>query len=183
MILRYIYTLRKVAGTRLVTSDVVELALRRLVPQAREIGDKHPMDMMRLPDLVLEENLKIIVIYRDCRDVVSSVMQKVRTDWKNKRWVGKIDTPEKIARRWVDSCLLIERYADSLHVMRYEDLVTLPAQHLHRLGEYLEVDPDGFPALNIRTNSIGKYRFGLTDRELAHVMTIAGPTMTRFGYE
>ena len=50
------------------------------------------------------------------------------------------------------------------------------------IGEWLGVDPDGFPTSDIRATSVGNYRDGLTDEELDTVNTIAGGTLTKLGY-
>jgi hypothetical protein len=61
-------------------------------------------------------------------------------------------------------------------------LINQPDVELKTLGSWLGVDPTGFPKEIIRDTSIGKYNIGLSDKELATVMEVAGPTMSQFGY-
>lgn len=63
-----------------------------------------------------------------------------------------------------------------------KDLIQQPERELEALGNWLGVDPSGFPKELILDDSIGKYKSGLTDEELTDVMKIAGPTMARLRY-
>ena len=77
---------------------------------------------------------------------------------------------------------IMERHADKLHIVRYEDLVQQPQSVLKTLASWLGVDAGGFPTYLIRDISVGKHHDGLSDDELTTVMNIAGPTLARFGY-
>jgi hypothetical protein len=46
----------------------------------------------------------------------------------------------------------------------------------------LGVDPDGFCADFVRTNSVGSYKHRLSGEELSMVMHTAGPRMAELGY-
>jgi hypothetical protein len=96
--------------------------------------------------------------------------------------VEKINTAEKIALSWVRSIELMERHKDKVHIIRYEDLVLEPGPVLKALGDWLGVDPAGFPKGLAHPASFGKYKTGLTGEELETVMELAGPTMARLGY-
>jgi hypothetical protein len=129
--------------------------------------------------------LSCLIIYRDCRDVVSSMLERVRTVWRQRSWSQGVDNAEKVATRWVRSIELMERYQEQICTVCYEDLVSRPRTELERVAQWLAVDPAGFAEARIRsvaTASVGKYRTGLTQEELATVMRIAGPTMARLGY-
>ncbi len=69
-----------------------------------------------------------------------------------------------------------------IHAVCYEELVANPAAVMTGIGEWLGVDPGGFPTGQIRVSSVGKYRNGLTDKELETVTAVAGGTLSKLGY-
>lgn len=160
----------------------IEAALRSTYPSAHVVGDKFPRYMRLLPELTKLEDMRCVVVYRDCRDVTSSCLRMTRTVWRNRSWVVWSDTAQKVAEGWVRAIEVMEHHADKCHIIRYEDLVHRPGPVLEALGHWLGVEPDGFPAHIIRDTSIGKYKHGLSEEELATVVDIAGPTMARLGY-
>jgi hypothetical protein len=180
-VVRYLLALRR-SGDGVVDSSVIEGVLQSIFVDARVVGDKLPGYVFELDNLANDVNLRRLVIYRDCRDVVSSNLVHARTVWRRKSWVNEVDTAEKLARRWVSAIELMERHREKLHVVRYEELVRRPGPMLTAIGEWLEVDPAGFATQMIRTNRIGKHGGRLTEEELVAVKRIAGPTMTRLGY-
>lgn len=137
---------------------------------------------MMLDRLVPLPQLLRLVIYRDCRDVTSSFLRKVRTDWKRQRWAQYVDTAEKVALRWVRAIEDLENHAEDLYIIRYEELVADPRPVLDRLARWLEVDPGGFEPGMVSASSVGKYMQGLTTRELDDVLKVAGSTMKRLNY-
>jgi hypothetical protein len=157
-------------------------AMRGLFPRARVVGDKFPDYLYRLPQLVASPEAQCLVIYRDCRDVTSSTLRMARTSWRRRRFVHTLDTPEKVAQRWKRGMEVMEQYAERIHAVRYEDLVTDPGPVLAGIGHWLDVDPQGFPLRYFQTDKIGKHRQGLTSQELQVVLEVAGPTMEKFGY-
>lgn len=164
-----------------VNTAVIDRAMRRLYPEAHEVGDKHPDYAEQLEELSREAGIRCIFIYRDPRDVASSTVEKTRGPWRR----GHADVlrePGGIAGRWVRMMEAMQRCADRLLVIRYEDFVSHPGPTLKRLGEWLQVDPSGFDPTRLRTSSIGKYREGLTAAELSEVNDVAGPVMLRYGY-
>jgi hypothetical protein len=160
----------------------VEAALRSCFPTARVVGDKYPDYAFRLDELAGLDGLLCVIVYRDGRDVVSSILRMVHTDWRNRPFTKTLDTAEKAAKRWVHAIDLMERHADKLHIVRYEEFANKPEKGLKSLGDYLGVDPAGFPKEMIYDGSVGKHGSGLSDKELAAVMDIAGPTLARLGY-
>jgi hypothetical protein len=155
---------------------------RKTHPEARVVGDKFPRYIFELDRFVELPELLRLVIYRDCRDVTSSYLRRIRTDWKRRRWASDMDTAEKIARRWVLAIEIMERHADHLLMIRYEDLVGSPRSELQRLAEWLDVDPLDFDGTMVFNSSVGKYKQALTDRELEDVLSVAGPTLERLKY-
>ena len=134
-----------------------------------------------LDDLAAYESLRGVVIYRDGRDVVSSTLQKARTQWKDLPWVTNLDTARKVATNWVTAVDAMDRNAARIHSIRYEGLVRDTAATLDVLADWLDVDPGGFPPTPGVADSIGKHRGGLTEAELDDVMEIAGPALARLG--
>ncbi len=168
--------------TQPITAVSVTSALQQLFPHAQLVGDKLPQYMPLLHTFVGQPNLAPVVIYRDCRDVTSSFLLKVRTTWRTRTWASEVDTAAKIAQRWVDYIELMEQHAEQVHTIRYEALVQQPQPVLARLADWLPVDPAGFVTKEVRASSIGNYQDNLTPAELADVLAVAGPTMARLGY-
>ncbi|MGA2820179.1 MAG: sulfotransferase [Anaerolineales bacterium] len=165
-----------------VSVAAIEGALRCLFPRARVVGDKFPDYLSHLPELTASPQAQCLVIYRDCRDVASSTLRMARTTWRTRGFVQGLDTPEKVARRWVKGMQIMDQFADRIHVVRYEDLVQDPGPVLKGIGDWLGLDPQGFPSRYLQADKIGKHREGLTPEELRAVIEVAGPTMERFGY-
>jgi Sulfotransferase family len=180
-VIRY---LRKVHRARRGRVDLaaIETALRSLFPDARFVGDKWPGYIFSLDKFVEQDEVYLLMIYRDCRDVVSSTLEQARTSWRESAFVEQMNTAEKVARRWVHAIEEMERHRSRLHIIRYEDLIGEPQQELRRLGEWLGVAPQRFSVQLVRDTSIGKYKKGLSADELSVVAEIAGPTMARLGY-
>lgn len=76
----------------------------------------------------------------------------------------------------------MERHRDTVYIIRYEDLVTDPQAVLTPFGRWLGVDPYKFKYDFVHTNGIGYYKQVLSEREVADILAIAGPTMERLGY-
>ena len=171
------------AGADGVTVEIIEQALHELLPDAKIVGDKYPEYIWDLDELAAQPLLSTVVIYRDCRDVTSSTLVRARGDWRRMPvFVRKLNTAEKVARRWVQAIDLMESHREKVFIMRYEDLATHPSEALSRLSEWLDIDPAGFDVRGITDRSIGKHKCGLTAAEIETVMKIAGPTMSRLGY-
>ena len=179
--IRYLLTMRSYCR-RLITFEAVEMALKRMYPRSRIIGDKYPDYVFMTEKFSKADGLYRVVIYRDCRDVTSSFLRKVRTTWKNLPWTNRVNTAKMIAEKWVRAIEIMEFYADKLHIIRYEDLVRQPKQTTELLSEYLGIDPLGFKVGMPKAGSISKYKEGLTKEELTDVIEIAGSTMERLGY-
>ena len=163
--------------------STIESSLKKIFPTAKIVGDKMTMYYVyRLEELTSQDNISIVVLYRDCRSVVSSTLEKVRGDWKNFSFIKKLDTPEKIAKRWVESITLIEKYSEKLHIIRYEDLVSHPYEELNRLSKYIGINVDGFPIEKIHQSSLEKYKSTLTEEELEKISKIAGMKLKELSY-
>lgn len=163
--------------------SAIESSLKKIFPTAKIVGDKMTMYYIyRLEELTLQDNLLIVALYRDCRSVVSSTLEKVRGDWKHFSFIKKLDTPGKIAQRWVESIDIIQKYSKKIHIIRYEDLVSNPYEELKRLSKYLGVNVDGFPIDKIHQSSLGKYKSNLTEEDLEIISKIAGMKLKELFY-
>jgi Sulfotransferase family len=168
---------------RLIDVDVVSQLLKRIFPQALVVGDKFPEYIFHLDSLASQKNLSIAIIYRDCRDVVSSTLRRVRTAWKNEDFAKNIDSAMKIAGSWLRAIECMEKYFHNIHVIRYEDLINDPKPVLKEFADWLRIDENAFQMEMIRTDRIGKYQSSLTEQELRDVLSVAGRTMERLGYK
>ncbi len=172
---------------KLIQSPMIEAALKSIVPGTRIVGDKYPDYVFELDNLAKSDDLSILVIYRDCRDVTSSALRLALEAGSGREFFAKkMGTAEKIAKRWLNAIELIKRNKDSLYLIRYEDLIRDRERELKALGQWLGVDPAGFDtgiiAGIIKDDRRGKYNSRLSDEDLATIMEIAGPTMAQLGY-
>ena len=181
-VLHYLEGIRSRRG-QTISANIIESVLCSLFPEAKVVGDKYPEYIFSLDKLADADGLSTLVIYRDCRDVTSSTLLKARTEWRKMPvFVRKLNTAEKVAHRWVLAVESMERNKDRIHMVSYEDLVRESEIVLGNISQWLGVDPAGFEITRISSRSIGNYRNGLTEDELATVMDIATPTMSRLGY-
>jgi hypothetical protein len=166
----------------LIDSAAIETVLRSMLPGAAIVGDKWPDYVFELDTLANMDGVRLVIIYRDCRDVVSSTLEQVRSNWQGMPFTKQLDSAEKIAARWVRAIELMELHCERLHMMRYESLVQEPLGEVEALGRWLNIDPRAFPIAGIRDTSIGKHTRTLSPEELAKVIDVAGPTLKRLGY-
>ena len=124
--------------------ECIRSRLRTAFPQAEVVGDKDPEYVFQLDALAARPELKCIVIFRDCRDVVSSTLAKATTAWKRSRFVTAMNTPTKVAIRWVQAIAQQER---SKHVIPRHS--ALGAQHLG-LPRAVECPDRSHPAIGPR---------------------------------
>jgi len=166
-----------------ITLPLIETTLNEMFSQSRIVGDKYPGYIFILDDLINVDGLKPVIIYRDCRDVCNSTLYQIRSEWQGRQWTQKMNSAEKIAKRWVYAIEIMENHSNRLYRLQYENLIRQPQKELEALGGWLGVDPDGFPVHLVRETSIGKYKKTLSSENLKIVEEIAGPTMKRLGYE
>lgn len=161
--------------------DDVARALAHCWPDSDVIGDQAAQNNRRMLRLSKNRQARVVIIYRDCRDVVQSTLRRVRTDWARKPGLDRL-TAARVARRWVHMMDQLDRAGDRVLKIRYETFVADPRPDVERLAAFIGVNADGFRTNFIRQDSVGKHRSGLTDEEMATVMAIAGPTLRRLGY-
>lgn len=184
-LVRYLSRMRAYRFGR-IEFPVIEKTLRGFFPNDLIIGDKWPEYVMMLNKLVPlmdQHDVKIVIIYRDCRDVTASTLNLVRTSWKHQAWVKNADTAEKVAQRWVNAIEMMEQHREKILTICYEELVRDSKTQLQRLADYLGVQVSGFPDGMIRNTKMGKYQSALTEDELASIYRVAGSTMLRLGYD
>ena len=167
--------------TGLVDVTAIDTALHRLFPHARVVGDKNPDYVFALDRLAPQVGLECVVVYRDPRDMTSSVLKMARSKI-GKWWNAEMKSPRGIAQRWVIAMRLLQRHRNRVYAIRYEDLIAEPPVVLNELAQRLDVDPNGFSMSIIRPGSVGKHHSGLNPAELETVLQVAGPLMQQLGY-
>lgn len=180
-IIRYLFKIYK-NNTGIVDLSAIEQALYSIFPEVSIVGDKFPGYFRNLDQFSKLDGLYRLVIYRDCRDVVRSVLDECRTSWRNKKFAERLNSPRKAAINWVNAIEAMERNNDKIFKIRYEDFVQNSDNVFSGLGEWLDIDPSGFKSNIIRDTSIGKYKKELSGKDLETIIEIAGPAMKRCGY-
>lgn len=178
---RFLLALRARRGSEVRLADVTDSLGRALgVPV---VGDKVPAYTFLLDELAPREELRCVVIIRDCRAVVASTLDRVRTGWRGREWTERFDSTRKAALHWARAVESVERNAGRLHVLRFEDLVRDPAATAETLAAFLDVDPRGFDVGIIRPPGREKFRESLDGSDLDTIDSAAGEAMRRWGYE
>ena len=180
-VLRYLKKLSDL-NRDVVDAEAVDVTLKRIFSQTSVAGDKLPYYIWRLDELVGQPNLIKIVIYRDCRDVVSSTLQMVRTRWSKREFTKDIDSAEKVAKRWVRAIEQMEKYQEELYIVRYEDMISNPAKSIDRLSKFLKIKAEGFPKEMIENRGAKKYLEYLTREELKTIDEIAHEYLAKYEY-
>jgi hypothetical protein len=177
---QYLFKINQIRSSKNINLEDIEATLKAIFPKSCIVGDKMPSYVFNLDKLAKVEKLKRIIIYRNCLDVTSSTLQ-IQTAWLNNSLIRDTNSVESIAKQWVKAIELMEKHAEKLHIIRYENLIENREQELDLLGKFLEIDSQGFP--RIGTNkSIDKYQSNLSEQDIETVMKIAGSTMERLGY-
>ncbi len=121
----YLLKMRRYRGEN-INIQVIETVLKDLFPKSLIIGDKYPDYVFWLDEFAQGDRLYRLIIYRDCRDVTSSILQQVRTTWRKMPFKERFKTAEKIAEQWVRAIELMEYHKNMLHTICYEDLIRKP---------------------------------------------------------
>jgi hypothetical protein len=183
LVARYLLAIRKGGHARIGVAEI-EGGLRTILGASPIFGDKLPDYVFRLDELARVEELTLVTIYRDCRDVTSSTLTRFRTVERDSTyWRESLSSAATIARRWVRSIEIMDSHAERVHAIRYEDLVRRPDRELEALAAGLGVDARAFPRAVVRDSSIGAHRGQLSRHEMREIVDIAGPTLARLGYD
>jgi hypothetical protein len=171
----------------------------------RERADGYGSKEIRCEEFVphlLSEGFHCLVVIRDPRDVIASM-----NFGQGERFVGASRPVLFDLRMWRKSVAYALQHADHprFHWMRYEDLVSAPADEASRLAAWLGLEPypvsmfsqglrdqSGRPwqgnssyagQTAIHADSVGAYRRCLDADWLRYIETVCFPEMRRLGYK
>ena len=178
---RYYWRIRLLRKRKIDACDVTR-QLAALYPNAAIVGDKYPGYVFMLDRLVDIPSVRIVIIYRDCRDVVNSCMKKYQGRWRGTIFGLQLGTPEGAARNWVRAIKSMEKFSGNIHAIQYESLISNPEKELAGLGKWLGVEPEGFDSSMIHKDSIGRHRNELNINDLTVIDEIAGKQQRILGY-
>ncbi len=162
-------------------------------------GDKTPMNTLNLWVIsIVFPRARYIHILRDGKDVINSYVKS-----------GLIDTYQKAALRWINSCRRAREFGsfignDQYMEVRYEDLVRHESETLARVFHFLNIEPSD-SAVNteqlfekmgdttlfdhhrnvqkpIFTSSIGKWREEIPKEEYPSLSDLMASTLQKFNY-
>lgn len=124
------------------------------------------------------ENLKVLNIVRDGRDVACSM---VRQPWSGKRLVGALDYWGKHLSQTLDGLEGLPN--DSYLSVRYEDLVLETELTLRRVTEFLQVDWDSNMLSHpVYKTSIGQYKVQFDARLQEYAQSRWGKLLADWGH-
>jgi hypothetical protein len=167
--------------------DMIHRALAVVLaqPNTRYVGDKYPDYLLHYPRYVHRPRTRCVFIYRDPRDVVASILRRIRYgSWGRKPWSTRFDTAAKATEYWSLGMQCIEdigRLDTNALTIRFEDFVTNPGSTVAALATHLAVSASDFTC-EIRQNRIGQYRETLNEEEIETVERLAGACMRRHNY-
>lgn len=179
--LLYRWRMQAIGSKEIKASDVTR-ELARVLPDASIVGDKYPGYVFKLDRLLDIPSVQIVVIHRDCRDVVSSCRKKSQGAWRGTSFGQRLGTPDGAAKNWVKAVKSMERNSDRIHIIPYESLVSNPGTELASLGKWLGVQANGFDPSIIHKDSIGRHRDELSANDLSVIDEIAGEQLRKLGY-
>lgn len=172
----------RLPGNGRVTLDAVREGYRSFFGQDTVVGDKYPEYIFSLDALVRQAGLKIIVIYRDPRDVAGSVLRMLRAGWSGGPWGNQLSTPAGIAESWAQAAGLTREHRERCHVVRYESMVADPEQAAQGLSQFLGVAVEGFRTELVHGGSVGRGFGELSAEQIAVIEGSAAQEMESLGY-
>lgn len=143
------------------------------------VGDKLPNYSLCLDQYARVQGLRCVVIYRHVFSVIHSYLKAVETKWRQVPTLNHLNTPERVARQWVESIHQLQRHRETVLALSYEQMLRQSQTAVESLGRWLEVDPAGF-RLSILGNPKPPARFEPAVE--ARILEIAGPALQSLGY-
>lgn len=161
---------------------------------------KHPGIWNTLDEaLAYYDDLKFVYLVRDARDMALSCTRSNIA----------IHHPYFAAERWQREqergLQLLKERPESVHLLRYEDLLQEPEQHVEEICRFLDIEyqeemlyyyeteeaqdaaerSDAFENLSvpIKSDNYGKYKDGLSDEHVKIVEKVASDELRELGYE
>lgn len=152
----------------------------------RYVGDKYPNYVLHYAKFIHQANTRCVFAYRDARDVVASLVERVTIGpWRNRRWARQYDSIEKATAYWLaimQSLNDIQRLETNALVVRYEDLVLRSKETISAVARHLVMPEHEFDVRLPDPSSIGRYRRRLGGEQIETIERIAKPTMEAWGY-
>lgn len=153
---------------------------------ARYVGDKYPNYVLHYPKFIHQPNTRCVFTYRDARDVVASLVERVTIGpWRKRRWARRYDSIEKATEYWLaimQSLQDIQRLETNALLVRYEDLVLRSRATTSAIARHLVMPEHEFDLRLPDPSSIGRYRQRLGREQLETIERLAKPTMEAWGY-
>jgi hypothetical protein len=153
---------------------------------ARYVGDKYPNYVLHYPKFIHQPNARCVFAYRDARDVVSSLVERVTIGpWRKRRWARQYDSIEKATAYWLaimQSLQDIQRLETNALIVRYEDLVLRSRETISAIARHLVMPEHEFDVRLPDPSSIGRYRTRLERDQIDIIERRAGPTLEVWGY-
>ena len=199
LLLRLKHLPRNMQNARGAMSVVYDLHLRSQVTMIKYLGDKTPMNVFYLDDILSTvPEAKFINLIRDGVDVVESFLR-----------IGRYITVDSAARRWKLAIEAAESFAEknnkNIITIKYEDLVIHPRKILKSICHFLAIDysermmhcltlPKSLATemtqkhhenatLRLTSTNIGLGKSELSSEDLKKIRELVGDTLQRLGYQ
>jgi len=186
----YLYRLVRANGLfrGQVSVDMCRRAFAASLAQAGTVyvGDKYPDYVFHCQEFIQHPDCRVILIVRDPRDVVASIIHRIRKgNWAGQSWVKEFSSIDGACQYWnkaaqIMACLQLPK--SGALVIRYEDLVMARANTVAQMADYLEVDPGGFDGSPGHLLSLGKYKMSLNASEVLAIEQKTATLMAAFDY-
>lgn len=177
------------------------------VAAAESWGFKILGDIVHMPEYAHAwPNARVVVLVRDPRDQISSVLalnEGRRARGQAPFYPDVTAAAEGWVRTYTDGTAALQSAGTPHVILRYEDLVDETAATVDRLGDWLSLDLRAgldfkdhsfvadhqsrfahHPRLTqpIDQSSVGRWRTALSEDQVADILMVTTPLMTRFGY-